>query len=94
MEKGEREGGRGGLGAGARNPGKANNSQQSSSVPEVPDLHHLPHTGLVILLRLSDRNSALRDWPTRKKGKYGKGSRNVCNTHLVRLDGGPGTLMI
>ncbi len=42
----------------ARNPGKANNSEQSRSVPEVPDPHRLLHTGLVILSRLCDSNSA------------------------------------
>lgn len=41
-----------------RSPCKANNSQQSCSVPEVLDPHHLLHTGLVILSRLCDSNFA------------------------------------
>lgn len=78
---------------GGRSPGKANNFQQSCSVPEVPDQHLLPHTGLVILFYcVTEIQHDVISWPT--EGKQWGGGKKVCDTHLAGLVGGPRTLMI
>lgn len=93
--EGERESGRGRGGggcraqgkAGARDPGKTNNFQQSGSVPKVPDPHHLPHTGLVIFSCLCESNPAAL--ANTLKGKHPEGKQQECDTHLACFSGDP-----
>lgn len=86
METGEREEKQRG------SPGKANNSEQSGSVPKVPDPHYPPQTGLVILCCQHNSTQSAR----RKVNSHRKAAemRGVCETHLACLDRGPGAFMI
>lgn len=73
-------------------PGKANNSEQSDSVPKVPDPRYLPQTGLVILCsQCNSTEPAHRKVNNQRKTA---GMCGVCETHLACLDRGPEALMV